>query len=126
MSTPAVRNGTHQSLLLPSGAHRQLFCTIESEGLGRPGELFGDLQVNVPLCTSANLSGHPEGSITTLEKAREFAHMLDLDLLVRQPTHEGERGSFPIVSLLGGQARIERRGPGIEALESALAQRGLR
>lgn len=125
LETPAVRGGTHQSLLLPAGPHRRLFSAIEAEHLGRRHELFGDLQVDAPLCTSANLSGHPEGSITRLDKARDFAQLLGLDLLVRQPAHDGERGSFTIVSLQGAKARIERRGPGVDALEQALAQRGL-
>lgn len=125
LNTPAIRDGTHQGLLLSDGPLRRLFAALEQDGLGGRDDLFGDLRHDALLGTSANPSGHPDGSITSLERARAFADDVGLDLMIRVPAEDGPRGSFPIVWFRGQSAQIERRGPGVEALEQALAARGL-
>jgi len=64
-----VRNGTAQGLLL-EGPHRELFKAVEAsfEDLVEPS-LVGGHTFAAPLCTSANISGHPDGSIVAWEQA---------------------------------------------------------
>jgi hypothetical protein len=58
-----VRDGTVQGLLL-NGPHRDLFKAIERAftDLAEPALMAGH-RFAAPLCTSANISGHPDGSI---------------------------------------------------------------
>lgn len=118
--TPVIRNGTHQALLL-EGPHRELFQALESGLLGAAEpSMFGGHTYSAPLCTSANYSGHVEGSITELDKARQFAKERRLRLFVRAEPDPSSAGSYPIFWLRRHQISVEREGPGLEALRAAL------
>jgi hypothetical protein len=115
-----VRNGTHQGLLL-EGPHRELFRAVEA-GLERVVEpaMLGGHRFAAPLCTSANVSGHPEGSITSWDRARAFALERGVPLVVRcEPTPELV-GSYPIFWLQRDRIRLEREGPRMAELRAAL------
>jgi tRNA A37 threonylcarbamoyladenosine synthetase subunit TsaC/SUA5/YrdC len=123
LNTPMVRGGTHQGLLL-EGPHRTLFQAIEA-GLAAAAEppMIGGQVFTAPLCTSANVSGHPDGSITSWERAREFGQSRDVPLVVRcDPTPE-QVGSYPIFWLRRDRISVERDGPGMAELKAALPAR---
>jgi hypothetical protein len=118
-----VRNGTHQGLLL-EGPHRELFRAVEA-GLERVAEpaMLGGHPFAAPLCTSANVSGHPEGSITSWDRARAFALERGVPLVVCcEPTPELV-GSYPIFWLQRDRIRLEREGPRMAELRAALPAR---
>lgn len=118
--TPMVRSGTHQGLLL-EGPHRALVRGIE-KGLHAVAQptMFGGHPFSAPLCTSANISGHPEGSIVDEAKARAFAQARGIRLWVRCPRDARALGSYPIFWLKPDRISIEREGPGLQALKAAL------
>ena len=68
-NSPMVRNGTAQGLLL-EGPHRELFRAVEASfaDVVEPA-IVGGHRFAAPLCTSANISGHPDGSIVSWERA---------------------------------------------------------
>jgi hypothetical protein len=110
--------------LLLEGPHRELFTSIEA-GLADVAEppMVGGHVFTAPLCTSANVSGHPDGSITSWERAREFAADRDVPLVVRcEPTPELV-GSYPIFWIRSDRISIEREGPRMAELKAALPER---
>lgn len=121
--SPMVRAGTHQGLLL-EGPHRELFKAVEA-GLADAAEpsIIGGHTFTAPLCTSANMSGHPDGSITSWERAYEFARDRRVPLVVRCEPTPGVLGSYPILWLQRERVRIARHGPGLEELTAALPAR---
>lgn len=121
--TVMVRAGTHQGLLL-EGPHRELFRAIEA-GLGHTAQpsIIGGHTFTAPLCTSANYSGHPDGSIVDGDIARAFAVERGLPLLVRAEADPGTLGSYPIFWLRPDRISVERDGPGLDELRAALPQR---
>lgn len=119
-NTSTISNGTHQSLLLPGGLIRSFFQQLEKEffPLADSGLFLGH-PFSAPLCTSANMSGHPDGSITNIEIAREFGKKNGVPLLIR--SEEGltsSKGSYPILSLEKSKIWIERKGPGLDKIIS--------
>jgi hypothetical protein len=118
-----VRAGTHQGLLL-EGAHRDLFKAVEVglEAVVEPA-LVGGHRFGAPLCTSANVSGHPDGSITTWERAHEFGQERGVPLVVRCEPTPGPVGSYPIFWLQRDRVRVEREGPRMEELKASLPAR---
>jgi hypothetical protein len=118
-----VRNGTAQGLLL-EGPHRELFKAVEASftDLVEPS-LVGGHTFAAPLCTSANMSGHPDGSIVSWEKAYAFGVERNIPLVVRCESEEGLVGSYPIFWLQRDRVRIERDGPRMEELKAALPAR---
>jgi tRNA A37 threonylcarbamoyladenosine synthetase subunit TsaC/SUA5/YrdC len=119
-SSPMVREGTHQGLLL-EGAHRALFLALEA-GLRPVAEpaLLGGHRSGAPLCTSANISGHPAGSIISWERARQFGTERGVPLVLRCDPTPALVGSYPIFWLQRERIRLEREGPGMESLRAAL------
>jgi tRNA A37 threonylcarbamoyladenosine synthetase subunit TsaC/SUA5/YrdC len=125
ISTPAIAGGTHQALLLPSGSLRDYLTQMEFFLNGcRDVSVFPGLSYYALLCTSANLSGDPEGSITDLQKARAFAVARNISLFLRmeEPTIKG--GSFPVFSFRKNSCSLQRVGPGatkiIQSLPSSI------
>jgi tRNA A37 threonylcarbamoyladenosine synthetase subunit TsaC/SUA5/YrdC len=118
-----VRNGTAQGLLL-EGPHRALFKAVEASftDLVEPS-LVGGHKFAAPLCTSANISGHPEGSIVSWERAYAFGVERNIPLVVRCEPEPDMVGSYPIFWLQHDQVRIERNGPRMEELKAALPAR---
>jgi hypothetical protein len=119
-STSASRNGTHQGLILQVGPIRNFFREIELKlAPFADSALFLGHNYSAPLCTSANESGHPDGSITDLETARLFGKERGIPLLIRssQPG-TGQMGSFPVLALEKSKIVVERNGPGLEEIIS--------
>jgi tRNA A37 threonylcarbamoyladenosine synthetase subunit TsaC/SUA5/YrdC len=118
-----VRNGTAQGLLL-EGPHRELFKAVEASfaPVVEPSMLRGH-RFAAPLCTSANISGHPDGSIVAWEQAYAFGLERNIPLVVRCEPEEGLVGSYPIFWLQRDHVRIERNGPRLEELKAALPAR---
>ena len=116
------RAGTHQGVLLDS-PHREVFCAIE-EGLSTQPEpdLFNGHEFTAPLCTSANLSGDPLGSITDWNRASQFGMDRGISLGLRGESSEGALGSYPIFELSPGKIKIDRNGPGEEEIKSRLPE----
>jgi tRNA A37 threonylcarbamoyladenosine synthetase subunit TsaC/SUA5/YrdC len=118
-----VRNGTAQGLLL-EGPHRELFKAMEASfaDVVEPG-LVGGHTFAAPLCTSANISGHPDGSIVSWERAYAFGVERNIPLVVRCEPEEGLVGSYPIFWLQRDRVLIERNGPRMDELKAALPAR---
>jgi tRNA A37 threonylcarbamoyladenosine synthetase subunit TsaC/SUA5/YrdC len=118
-----VRNGTVQGLLL-EGPHRELFKAVEAsfKDMVEPS-LVGGHRFAAPLCTSANISGHPDGSIVSWNQAYAFGVERNIPLVVRCESEEGLVGSYPIFWLQRDRVRIERDGPRMEELKAALPAR---
>ena len=120
-NSTAIRGGTHQGLLLPQGPHRLLLDEVEEalRPLAEP-ELFAGKIYSAPLCTSANLSGDPLGSITDERRAEEFFNSQEIPLWIRCNSATGEAGSYPIFAFDGNQCSIERDGPGRREIQARL------
>ena len=121
--TVMVRGGTHQGVLV-DGAHRALFRAVEA-GLADTAEpaLIGGHRFTAPLCTSANVSGDPDGSIVTWDRAYEFGVATKVPLVVRCEPDPAAVGSYPIFWLRHDRISIEREGPGMDELRAALPAR---
>ncbi len=112
LNTALVRNGTHQGLLL-GGRHRQVFRKIEEHFSKNAGnELFGGKSFYAPLCTSANVSGDPSGSITYWDRAWQFGKERQIPLVIRSSEVSGSMGSYPIFWIKRNSISLEREGPG--------------
>lgn len=112
-SSAAIRNGTHQGLLL-SGPSRKLFMEIErSFGHYPPDDTWNGHNYCAPLCTSCNISGHPEGSIISLDKALIFARQKHIPFIITQTASE-EKGSYPVFGFSREGVSIHRQGPGTD------------
>jgi len=124
LDSAVVRRGTHQGLLLQDGPHRQIFKAVEAD-LERVAEpaIFAGHRFGAPLCTSANVSGDPDGSITNWERAYEFGVARNIPLVVRcEPTPELV-GSYPIFWLQRDRVRVVREGPDMERIKARLPAR---
>ncbi|MBO9155196.1 hypothetical protein ACFOTA_23505 [Chitinophaga sp. GCM10012297] len=108
-----IRSGTHQGLLL-DGVLRELFRQVENSFRHyAPDEIWEGKNYGGPLCTSCNISGHHEGSITALDKAMKFAQQRNIPFIITA-TAAGEKGSYPIFGFAEDGVRIHREGPGME------------
>jgi len=106
-----IRGGTHQGVLL-DGLHRELFRRIEASFLpGPPDPVWGHHNYCAPLCTSCNVSGDPEGSIVTLDKALAFARLRNVELLITCPETASQLGSYPIFGYERDKVTVHREGP---------------
>lgn len=123
VNTVMVREGTHQGLLL-EGTHRDLFRYVEdaTRDLADPS-IIGGHRFAAPLCTSANVSGDPEGSITDWDRAWEFGKSRKVPLVVRCDETPSELGSYPIFWLKENSISVERDGPGLEKVKAVLPSR---
>jgi tRNA A37 threonylcarbamoyladenosine synthetase subunit TsaC/SUA5/YrdC len=121
IDTPSINRGTHQGLLLSQGPLRTLFENIEKLSHRQDtSAIFPMANYHAPLCTSANISGDPRGSITDIKQARIFADYANIDLIVRTNHEEQEKGSYPILSFEGNKISVERQGPGLQRILSGL------
>jgi tRNA A37 threonylcarbamoyladenosine synthetase subunit TsaC/SUA5/YrdC len=123
VNTPVLRGGTHQSLLIREGPHRQFFREMEKALAGEAEpELFGGWRCSALLCTSANVSGHSEGSITDLSRARAFAREHGIELLIRSSERALALGSYPILAFHPEHVSVARVGPGLEDIARLLPE----
>jgi tRNA A37 threonylcarbamoyladenosine synthetase subunit TsaC/SUA5/YrdC len=122
LNNTAIRKGTHQALLL-TGDHGRLFNALEDKLSDTADEsLFNGNHYSAPLCSSANISGDPDGSIITWDRALEFAIDRDVPMIIKAASAPGEQGSFPIFSLENDQVLVHREGPMLQALKASLEQ----
>jgi len=121
-NTSVSRKGTHQGVLLGS-PHRDVFCGIEEgiAALAEP-ELFNGNKFTAPLCTSANISGDPLGSITDWKRAYMFGAERNVPLVIRSESAQGTLGSYPIFRLTHDKICIDRNGPGEIEIKKMLPQ----
>ena len=122
LNNTVIRNGTHQALLL-TGDHGRLFNALEDELSNTADEsLFNGNHYSAPLCSSANISGDPDGSITTWDRALDFAVQRDVPMIITATSAPGEQGSFPIFSLENDEVLVHREGPMLQPLKASLEQ----
>jgi hypothetical protein len=120
--TAAVNAGTHQGLLLPDGVLRDLFRTLEDWGKSlEDRSLFPGKNYTAPLCTSANISGDPAGSIVDEMRARDFAVSMHIRLMIHAEENQGEKGSYPVLAFDDSTVRVERGGPGLASILSMIS-----
>jgi hypothetical protein len=118
-NSPTIRNGTHLGLIMPDGVHRKLYTMLEMlmQAEAEP-DLYNGKHFTAPICTSANLSGDPLGSITTMERAFAFVESRDIPLFLTYDGMSDDRGSFPIFSVDGSKVKIIRNGPGQDRIRA--------
>jgi tRNA A37 threonylcarbamoyladenosine synthetase subunit TsaC/SUA5/YrdC len=119
-NSPVARDGSHQGILLAS-QYRDLFCKFEESLAGHADlDLFCGKKYTAPLCTSANISGDPLGSITDWDRAYEFGRQRGVPLAVRCQQASGPLGSYPIFHLTSDKISIARSGPGENHIKNKL------
>ncbi|SOD99127.1 hypothetical protein [Spirosoma fluviale] len=120
VQSTTLLNGTHQGLLLDE-EWRALFEGLESCFETNAAEpMWNHRNYCAPLCTSCNLSGHAEGSITEYEKAYQFGKARGLRLFLTAEAAAGEQGSYPVLGIESHQVCIHREGPGLWRLKEAI------
>jgi len=119
-NSATVKKGTHQGLLL-EGPIQELSSAIELNFLNQmDSSLYNHQNYSAPICTSANISGDHNGSITSLDNALEFAERRNIDLLVtiNENLKKQERGSYPILWFKENNITIERPGSDLSHIRS--------
>ena len=119
-------NGTHQGLILQEpfkSFAREIEKLIEKEIL--EDQLIG---FHWLICSSANISGDPKGSITNYDGAIKFGTDQEIPLLVKFKIDNSKysHGSFPIFSIQNGCFSLTRNGPYEEENRLKLAKLGFR
>ncbi len=118
--SPTMYHGTHQGLLL-AGVYAELFKAVERSFESYPPDKIWDYQnYAAPLCTSCNVSGDPEGSITEFEKAFQFGKQKNIALFIKGERSSQELGSYPIFGYEKHQVSIHREGPGLQAFKEKI------
>jgi hypothetical protein len=110
-SNPLICKGTHQ-VLIKRPSYRDLFYNLEIE-LSKilPPSPYFSFNHYAPICSSANISGDSAGSITSKQKALEFAKNRNIKLFVHSKLNALEQGSYPVFSIDKNlQIKIERKG----------------
>lgn len=117
-----ISKGTHQGLLL-DGIYSDLFKAIETSFANYPSDKLWDYNnYTAPLCTSCNMSGDPEGSITALDKALYFARDKRIPLFIKGIPATNELGSYPIFGYEKHQVSIHRKGPNLDVFKAKIPQ----
>jgi tRNA A37 threonylcarbamoyladenosine synthetase subunit TsaC/SUA5/YrdC len=125
-STEIVNLGTHQGLIL-SEPFKSFALELEGEITKREGKHGSSSKFNWLLGSSANLSGDPNGSITSLQDALSFGEQRGIKLLIRFEIDSGnyEKGSFPIIECTEKSYTVRREGPGINRIRENMEKLGL-
>jgi len=114
----AIKNGTHQGLLL-TGSYSNLFTKIEASFAGySPDKLWNYANYGAPLGTSCNISGDPDGSIVTFGKALHFAKARGIKLILTTTDLANQKGSYPILGFEKHQVTIHRKGPSLDSFKA--------
>lgn len=127
MQSATLRDGSHQGVLL-RGPHRELFKRIEASFLGGPVDALwvgrpGDSNYAAPLCTSCNLSGDPEGSITDIARALDFVQQRRVGLMLTCSGQAGQMGSYPIFGFEKDRVSVHRDGPYLAYFKQQIPKR---
>lgn len=116
----AIKDGMHQGMLL-RGAYSALFSRIEASFAGyTPDRLWDYVNYGAPLGASCHVSGDPDGSIVTFDKARQFAKARGINLLLTTTEAADRKGFYPVPGLAKHQVTIHRRGPGIDSFSARI------
>lgn len=116
----AIKNGTHQGLLL-SGTYADLTTKIEASFAGyTPDKLWDYVNYGAPLGTSCNVSGDADGSIVTLDKALNFAKARGIRLFLTATQSADQRGSYPILGFEKQCVTIHRNGPNLDSFTAKI------
>jgi tRNA A37 threonylcarbamoyladenosine synthetase subunit TsaC/SUA5/YrdC len=106
-----ISNGTHQ-ILIKRLFYRNVFKLLEN-GLSKfmePSPYFS-FNCFAPICSSANISGDIAGSITSKQRALEFAKARNIKLFIHSKLNTLEQGSYPVFSIDENlNVKIERKG----------------
>lgn len=111
INNPLICNGTHQ-VLIKRPEYRAMFNELEIK-LSKLLQSSPYFSFNhyAPICSSANISGDPNGSITSKQKALEFAKNRNISLFVHSNLNTLNQGSYPVFSIDENLAiKIERKG----------------
>ncbi len=110
-TNPLICNGTHQ-VLIKRPSYRDLFNNLEIELCKiLPPSPYFSYKHYAPICSSANISGDSAGSITSKQKALEFAKNRKIKLFVHSKLNALEQGSYPVFSIDKNlKVKIERKG----------------
>jgi tRNA A37 threonylcarbamoyladenosine synthetase subunit TsaC/SUA5/YrdC len=106
-----ICNGTHQ-VLIKRPFYRNIFNQLENElsKFMEPSPYFS-FKYFSPICSSANISGDIAGSITSKQKALQFAKERNIKLFVHSKLNTNEQGSYPVFSIDENfKVKIERKG----------------
>ncbi len=118
--SPVIRDGSHQGLLL-GGSYNRLFRAIEASFREYPpDDIWNGRNYCAPLCTSCNISGHPDGSIVAFEKALAFARERGVGHFITTSKPASELGSYPIFGFSRDKVAIHRDGPGLEKFKACI------
>jgi len=125
-STEIVNLGTHQGLILAE-PFKSFALDMEGEITQREERHSANSTFNWLLGSSANISGDPNGSITTMDKALSFGEQRGIELLIRFEidSNHFEKGSFPIIECAEKSYRVWREGPGINRIRKNIEKLGL-
>ena len=100
--------GTHQ-VLIEHESIRALALILENATTQTNSK---QAIIPYPLCTSANMSGDPNGSITNESEALTFGVKRHIPLFIHTGMKGNDLGSYPIIEeLADGRLRIVRQGP---------------
>ena len=118
-----IMNRTHQGLILSEPIRS--FCSCLESILQ---EKSSDVLLPRLICSSANISGDENGSITSRNEAIEFGIFRKIELFVEFNFDQKStvKGSFPIFSFNNMTFEVERDGPNREIIEEKLIDAGLR
>jgi len=108
VSNSVISNGTHQGLLIDGPIHTLARALEKRFAKPEGNSLFRFQHYFAPLCTSANISGDPEGPITDLEKALNFGHQRGVDLFIHTERNPVKSGSYSIFSFEQGRISVKR------------------
>ena len=112
-----IKDGTHQGLLL-SGTYSGLFTKIERSFANYiPDKLWDYTNYGAPICSSCNVSGDPDGSITTFDKALSFATARGINLMLTATKPAAQTGSYPILGFEKHKVTIHRHGPSLDSFK---------
>ena len=109
-NSKVVKDGRHQ-VLIENPAFRKRIELVELKMMeGHPTSDFFNVNYQGLLCTSANISGDPNGAITDLDKVIEFGKNKGIELLVHSGLMKQKIGSYPSFYIGKEDISIERKG----------------
>jgi tRNA A37 threonylcarbamoyladenosine synthetase subunit TsaC/SUA5/YrdC len=107
---PVIGFNKHQTLFETQQIRKTLqIVEEEMKSLGIHDTYLNEKFSGV-LCTSANISGHPQGSITSFQQAQLFGAGHNVPLMIVQENVLEKGGSFPVFEWINNQIICHRGG----------------
>ena len=113
INNPLIKNGTHQTLFLGNSLNDFFYnCEQFIKKNIKKDELIHPLVSSV-ICSSANISGDSNGSITSYDIALNFCHHQKITTLIKNESGDvnSSKGSFPILEINKKNYKVHRAGP---------------